>query len=257
MKEKPDLVSRAGIVAAAALLAAGCPFAGSARADDLTTLSGQTFRDVQPLRVEPDGITWRHAGGVAKVDFADSPEAVRAAYHYDPARAAAYREEREKVKSQADEQARQLLQARDERLRARARAEVHAPDPAAPAGPPPPPANTVVYRHGLAPTVEAAARSLDEQADARKVRQAAEARNAEGLGNPRFWSLVPGVGSAPVPPRMDIPNKDEFKASLRHAPGDFAASANQDNFFQPIYMTKSYNEDVDRAAAFARGVPLK
>ena len=140
---------------------------------------------------------------------------------------------------------------------ARGHRQVHAQNLAAPAGQPPPSANTVVYRHGLAPTVEAAARALDEQADARKAQVAADARNAEGLGNPRLWSLVPGVGSAPVPLRMDIPNRNEFKASLHHAPGDFEASSNQDNFFQPIYMTKSYDEDVDRAAAFARGVPLK
>ena len=257
MKGKPDLGNRAGVIAAAAVLAAGGLFSDKVRGDDLTTLSGQTFHDVQALRVEPDGVTWRHAGGIAKVEFADSPEAVRAAYRYDPAKAAAYREARDQAQRQADEQARALLQTRDERLRAQARAEVHAQNPATPAGPPPLSANTVVYRHGLAPTVEAAARSLDEQADARQAREATAARNAEGLGNPRFWSLVPGVGSAPVPLRLDIPNRDEFKASLHHAPGDFAASANQDNFFQPIYMTKSYNEDVDRAAAFARGVPLQ
>ena len=81
----------AGLVAATVLLA-GFLAAGQVRGDDLTTLSGQTFHNVQPLRAEPDGVTWRHAGGVVKVDFADSPGNVRAAYHYDTAKAAAYHE---------------------------------------------------------------------------------------------------------------------------------------------------------------------
>ena len=54
-----------------------------ARADDITTLYGTTYREVRLVRVEPDGVTWTHATGLCKVPFADLPEAVRRTYHYD------------------------------------------------------------------------------------------------------------------------------------------------------------------------------
>ncbi|MBE7219862.1 MAG: hypothetical protein INR64_15435, partial [Caulobacteraceae bacterium] len=77
----------------------------SARGEDLVTLSGATYRDVRPVRVEPDGVTWWYAGGAVKVDFDDSPETVRRAYHYDPAKAAAYRQTQTEARARADEQA--------------------------------------------------------------------------------------------------------------------------------------------------------
>ena len=253
---------------AAAVLLAGLPAAGDARADDLTTLSGQTFHQVQPMRAEPDGVTWRHAGGVVKVDFSDSPESVRAAYHYDPAKATAYHEAQATARRQADEQARQLLQAPNEKLRAQARAQAQAA--AADAGPPGAAGQTLVYRHGLAPTVQAAARLLADQKAESDARAAATALNAAGLGNPTLWRWVPGVGRAPVAPRMDVPNSEEFKTSMalpasvvqtpgasQGPAGAFGANSAQDGFFTPLYLTKSYNEDLDRAAAFARDTPAK
>ena len=257
----------AGLVTVTVLLA-GFLASSPAHGDDLTTLSGQTFHDVQPVRVEPDGITWKHAEGVAKVDFSDSPATVRAAYHYDAGKAAAYHEARAQAQRQAEEQARQLLQARDDRLRARAQAQAASTDQA----PPTAPGKNLVYRHGLAPAVEAATRSVGEQMAAAKARVAADVRNSEGLGNPALWSWIPGMGRAPVAPRMDVPNSEEFKSALSLLPGSaavqtlgasqgpagaFGANSADDPLFKPIYMTKSYNDDVDRAAAFARGVPLK
>ena len=257
----------AGLVAAA-VFAAGFLAAGSVRGDDLTTLSGQTFHQVQPLRAEPDGVTWRHAGGVVKVEFSDSPENVRAAYHYDAAKAAAYHEAQATARRQADEQARQLLQTHDERLRARAQGQARAA--AADAGSPAATSPALVYRHGLAPTVQAAARLLQDQKAEDDARAATNARNSEGLGNPAIWRLVPGVGKAPVAPRMDVPNSEEFKTSIalpsaavqtlgasQGPAGAFGDSSAQNSFFTPLYMTKSYNEDLDRAAAFARDAPLK
>ena len=250
------------------MLLAGLLAATSLRGDDLTTLSGRTFHQVQPVRTEPDGVTWRHAGGVVKVDFTDSPESVRAAYHYDAAKATAYHEAQAAAHRQADEQARQLLQAPNERLREQARAQAQAA--AADAGPPGAVNPTLVYRHGLAPTVQAAARLLQDEKAESDARAAANARNAEGLGNPSLWRFVPGMGRAPVAPRMDVPNSEEFKTSMalpsaavqtlgasQGPAGAFGANSGQDGFFNPLYLTKSYDEDVDRAAAFARGVPLK
>ncbi len=52
--------------------------------DDFVTLDGQIFRRVEVLRTEPDGLTFRHAGGVTKRRFASLPEDVRKRYGYDP-----------------------------------------------------------------------------------------------------------------------------------------------------------------------------
>ena len=55
-----------------------------------------------------------------------------------------------------------------------------------------------------------------------------------------------------------------MKSQGRPADGPFEPSATDptrsslgDTFFQPLYMTRSYYDDVDRAASYARGVPLK
>ena len=60
------------------------------RAEDVTTLSGVTYERVRLTRVEPDGLTYVHALGIAKLAFTDLPEPLRRAYSYDPQRAAAY-----------------------------------------------------------------------------------------------------------------------------------------------------------------------
>ena len=65
----------------------------------------------------------------------------------------------------------------------------------------------------------------------------------------RLWAipcLIVGNGYSPgiaFDPRTDM-NSHEYQGSL-HGP----------NISQPDYMTKSYYQDVDRAAAFARGHP--
>ncbi len=266
----PNPGRRASFSAAIFLLAlaGGLLVAIPGRADDLVTLSGQTFHAVQPVRVEPDGVTWRHTDGIVKVDFSDSPRSVREAYHYDAAKATAYHEARVQAQRQAGEQTRQLLQVNDERQHARAQGQLRAQEAAAPTDPPPG-GPTVVYRHGLADTAQAAARSLGEQMDARKAQAAADARNSEGLGNPQLWKYVPGVGSAPKAQKVDLPNSMEFThspsgilvptfgATGDQPAGAFGDDSGRNDFFKPIYMTKSYYEDVDRAAAFARGTPLK
>ena len=62
----------------------------SAPAGDLTTASGQTYRHARVYRVEPDGITYLHEGGLSKLDFEELPESLRKDYGYDPRVAAAY-----------------------------------------------------------------------------------------------------------------------------------------------------------------------
>ena len=53
-------------------------------ANDLVTAYGQVFRNVEILREEPDGLTFRHDGGVTKVGFPALKEEVRQKYKYDP-----------------------------------------------------------------------------------------------------------------------------------------------------------------------------
>lgn len=71
-------IGRAWPALVSAVLVAG---ALPARADDVTTRSGTTFRDVRMVRVDPDGVTWEHATGMVKVDFGDLPDAVSKMYH--------------------------------------------------------------------------------------------------------------------------------------------------------------------------------
>ena len=53
-------------------------------AQDLVTAYGQIFRNVEIVREEPDGLTFRHDGGVTKVGFPALKEEVRQKYNYDP-----------------------------------------------------------------------------------------------------------------------------------------------------------------------------
>ena len=55
-------------------------------------------------------------------------------------------------------------------------------------------------------------------------------------------------------PKTDF-SSHEFQGSLHHSAVSDVKDAANDAFYQPIYMTKSYNDDMDRAAAFARGHP--
>ena len=51
---------------------------------DLVTAYGQIFRNVEIILEEPDGLTFRHDGGVTKVGFLALKEELRAKYNYDP-----------------------------------------------------------------------------------------------------------------------------------------------------------------------------
>ena len=232
------------------------------RGEDLVTRSGTTYRDVRPVRVEPDGVTWRHAEGAVKVDFDDSPEAVRRAYHYDPAKAAAYRQTQAGARAHADEQARR--DATQHATRQQARAQAAVAEMAASNE-----ANAIVFRRALSPAASNATRELAAQMQADVDRRAAEAAE-----NPDALHLIPvlpsALGPRPINRFMDTPNSKEFASTLHQAPtgatGNFlpttdfqdaAKSSLNNTFFQPLYLTRSYYEEVNRAEAFARGVPLK
>ena len=186
-----------------------------ARADDLTTLSGTTYRGVVPVRVEPDGVTWRHVTGIAKVDFADSPEGVRRAYHYDAAKAVVYHAAQEQARTAAEAQTHQILQTAEARRHARVQA-------AAASGAASADGNTFSYRPGGSMEVTLAERVLGEQIAALKDTSA----SARAVNDYR---------SSPYQVRS---------AGTQHAWDDGA--------FQPNYLVKGYNDDVDRSTALLR-----
>lgn len=232
---------------------------GHLRADDLVTLSGATYHDVRAVRVEPDGVTWRYDSGAVKVDFADCPENVRRAYHYDPAKATAFRDAQTKARQQADEQAQHDAKERETRQRARAQAamaQMSTTDGNA----------SMVFRRALSPAASNATREMAAQMQAE-----ADKRAAAATANPDQLNLIPALpgalGPRPTNRFMDTPNSKEFAASLHTSPtgaGDQLIPAAglrntsiQDGFFTPMYATRSYYEDTERAEAFARGVPPK
>ena len=209
------------------------------RADDLTTLSGTTYHQVRAARVEPDGVTWEHATGVCKVDFTDSPEAIRRAYHYDAARASAYQATQAEARQQAAAQARRDQQAATARRASRFREQVASSTEATPGG--------FVFRRRA--TEDPAVQSASEAIAAEQAERDLLTKDDHTIWNRQLWAipcLLVGGGYSPgvaFDPHVDL-NPQEYRAAL-HQPGPSL----------PLYLTKDYNKEVDRAAAFARGQP--
>ncbi len=192
---------------------------------------------------------------MAKVDFADCPETVRLAYHYDAAKATAYRDAQAASRRQADEQAQKLVRDHDEHQRARMTLQNTAETSASPDGGP-----LFTLRRRLDTGSTAAAAVLDEQAQSKKAAHDLLTKDDGTIWDRRLWAIPslifgysPGVA---FEPGANL-NAHEFKSTVHHAPGGFAPSAVQDGFNTPMYMTRSYYEDVERSEAFARGVPRK
>lgn len=62
----------------------------------LTTTQGRTYRQAQVTAVDPDGVRIIHQDGVAKVPYEVPSAELREKYTFDPAKAAAFREERDR-----------------------------------------------------------------------------------------------------------------------------------------------------------------
>lgn len=93
---------------------------------EIVTLDGRRFVGCEQVRVHPDGVSFRHAHGVAKVLFTDLPAESRARLGYDPARARAYEKElaarREEEKAARARQAEAAARAEEARYQALAAA---------------------------------------------------------------------------------------------------------------------------------------
>lgn len=115
----------------------------------IETLHGKRYHDCHIVRVHPDGVSFRHDVGAAKILFTDLPEKWRKKFGYDPKKAEAY--EKELAKARAEEKARldrryaemaeaqrQAHEMRMARIRAAERQAVaYAPMPLTPGGPVP------------------------------------------------------------------------------------------------------------------------
>ena len=77
---------------------------------DLTTTTGRNYRHCNVLQVAADGITFRHANGMAKVLFTDLGDKWRERFGYDPAKLHAAEQQQRETKAKARAAALQVAQ---------------------------------------------------------------------------------------------------------------------------------------------------
>lgn len=75
-----------------ALLVTVLPAVDTSKPFDLTTKTGEKFKNCRITKVTPDGISLMHDGGVAKVGFEMLDDAWKNLFHYDPAKAREFAE---------------------------------------------------------------------------------------------------------------------------------------------------------------------
>lgn len=85
---------------------------------DLTTVSGKTYRQCRIIKIETDGVMFRHASGAGKVLFKDMTKNWRDHFGFDPVKARAQEEkvatERKKAREIALQRAHEAAKARQE-----------------------------------------------------------------------------------------------------------------------------------------------
>ncbi|TDU66052.1 hypothetical protein EI77_03789 [Prosthecobacter fusiformis] len=82
----------------------------------ISTLTGKTYRQCEIVKVHPDGVSFTHANGAAKVLFTDLSQEWRNRLGYDPAKAAAYQREQEERRQEQAAIRREHEQQRSEAL---------------------------------------------------------------------------------------------------------------------------------------------
>ncbi len=65
----------------------------TANGADFTNIYGRVFTNAKVTRIEPDGLSLTHAGGITKVFFSELTADIQAKYSYDPNAAAAHARE--------------------------------------------------------------------------------------------------------------------------------------------------------------------
>ena len=82
----------------------------------ITTREGKTYYDCQVMRIYPDGVSFAHRNGAAKIAFADLPETLRTEFRYDPKVEAEYQKEQAALRKAEEERQRQQEIVMQERL---------------------------------------------------------------------------------------------------------------------------------------------
>jgi len=83
---------------------------------ELTTVTGKAYHQCRVVKIEPDGVSFRHANGAGKVLFTDLTKPLRDHFGYDPVKARAHEEkllaEKKQARAAALEKAKADWQAR-------------------------------------------------------------------------------------------------------------------------------------------------
>lgn len=113
---------------AAAWLTSAAParLAGAEKIPEITTLQGRTFRQCEIVRVHPDGVSFRHATGAARVLYSDLSPEWRSRLGYDPEKAAAHRQEQKELAEKREEARRARAAVEEARFRELAEAAARA-----------------------------------------------------------------------------------------------------------------------------------
>lgn len=82
----------------------------------ITTRDGKSFYECQIVRVYPDGVSFTHRNGAAKIAFKDLPENLRREFRYDPQQEAAFQKEQAALRKAEQERQRQQEIVMQERL---------------------------------------------------------------------------------------------------------------------------------------------
>jgi hypothetical protein len=103
-----------------ALLAVSTPTLLKAEVLELTTIGGKTYHDCRILKIDPDGVLFRHSSGAGKVLFKDMTRSMRDHFGYDAEKAKAHEEkvatERKKTREVAMKQASEAAKLQQEAI---------------------------------------------------------------------------------------------------------------------------------------------
>lgn len=98
----------------------GGAMCSDARAEliDLTTVTGKTYRQCRVVRMDPDGVLFRHANGAGKVLFQNMTKPLREHFGFDPAKLKAHeakvKADKANERKIAEERAREVMKQREE-----------------------------------------------------------------------------------------------------------------------------------------------
>lgn len=82
----------------------------------ITTRDGRSFYECRVLHIYPDGVSFSHKNGAAKISFAELPENLRSEFRYDPKAETEYQKEQAALRKAEQERQKQREIAMQEQL---------------------------------------------------------------------------------------------------------------------------------------------